>query len=44
MSYGTSQPHIASYVLLKQDGKHAFVLRGENQVDAGLLRLTVGEN
>lgn len=30
MSYGTSQPYIASYVLLKQEGKFAFVLRGEN--------------
>ena len=29
MSFGTSQPHIASYMLIKKDGKYAFVLRGE---------------
>lgn len=43
MSYGTATPHIASYVLVRKDGKIAFVLRANTNWMNGYYGLPSGK-
>lgn len=43
MSYGTATPHIASYVILRRDGKIAFVLRANTKWMNGYYGLPSGK-